>query len=784
MIYNQSITRATNVTAHSKFTAKAKVTTKNEDFYAISVHDEYILLLSNDITVTNTNPAGYSNQHLRIASGIWFFKNGFFSCNDKAKKVSVSYTAGSKETLYSMGFWSDKGDGIILGKKFLYSCKIIAANSIGDANAAGMAFASIYTDADIVKNFDVSASAGGANAAAQAYGFTTTYDYISADSGDIDFHGVSGNVTVTATSKAGSAQAFGISGNNVIIQDNISGKITASATGSTKNARVYAVGIDANEWIDINNFNATVTVNSKNQGTCYAYGLWAGNIQIVTCQQGTITVSATSTDGDANSYGLHAAGSITAATFSCSISATAVSKNSESWVSAVYAGGDIFFFCDIDKAVNVSGKNVRATKNYATRAWAFCSTQGNITAKDITAPIQVVADNEGDAWAYAISAAGTVDLGNISGNMTVKATNKEHYGTGTADATMIYADGFSVGKISGKHTVTATDGSAVAAGIYTGVSDVFIDDMGKATLNITAKSKNGDATATGISSDYNDDLSGDLFIDADGLNFGKMNISATAAKGYDAFAGGIVLAGSILESYSLSQAISGNITVKSNGTSVGITAADIQVKSSVNLVVTGAETAIGYYLTGTNGSQLTLSGAYVSAAVSDKNSTFEAYAIMATSYNSDQLVTLENQTTLIGNVSLGNSYDTDMIVIESGSKLKGALIDVEGVLLDVSDSSKKNVSFWDIKDSPDMTETTLIIDFDYGMTGDFLLCTKEAGMDWDDALNDQIFFYCSGEEVTAFDVTKINNEYSDGFYDFELKTSGNKMILSVTDSVN
>ena len=213
-------------------------------------------------------------------------------------------------------------------------------------------------------------------------------------------------------------------------------------------------------------------------------------------------------------------------------------------------------------------------------------------------------------------------------------------------------------------------------------------------------------------------------------------------------------------------------------------AADIQVKSSVNLVVTGAETAIGYYLTGTNDSQLTLSGAYVSAAVSDKNSTFEAYAIMATPYDSDQLVTLENQTTLIGNVSLGNSDDTDMIVIESGSKLKGALIDVEGVLLDVSDSSKKNVSFWDITDAPDMEETTLIIDFDYGMTGDFLLCTKEAGMDWDDALNDQIFFYCSGDLVTDFDVTKINNEYSDGFYDFELKTSGNKMILSVTDSVN
>ena len=128
-----------------------------------------------------------------------------------------------------------------------------------------------------------------------------------------------------------------------------------------------------------------------------------------------------------------------------------------------------------------------------------------------------------------------------------------------------------------------------------------------------------------------------------------------------------------------------------------------------------------------------------------------------------------------------------MVCIESASKLKGSLVGVEIILLDISDSSTKNKSLWDIVKTDNMTETNLFIDFDYGMTGDFLLCTKESSVDWADAIAEDIFLMCddSQTQLCTFKVDRITNKYlADTFYDFELKLDGNKMILSVSDKID
>ena len=85
----------------------------------------------------------------------------------------------------------------------------------------------------------------------------------------------------------------------------------------------------------------------------------------------------------------------------------------------------------------------------------------------------------------------------------------------------------------------------------------------------------------------------------------------------------------------------------------------------------------------------------------------------------NRIIDISDKSTVTGNIRLGSTLDTDMVCIESASKLKGSLVGVEIILLDISDSSTKNKSLWDIVKTDNMTETNLFIDFDYGMTGVF-----------------------------------------------------------------
>lgn len=785
-IYSSKLTRSTTVDKNSLFSAKADITTSNDDFFALFSYGEaQHLILNNNISISNTRvfDDSYEDAYTLTAAVYFAWDNqnndqidfNFVTGNNKAKKIKSTYTASTSKALEATGFLSIEGL-YISGQKFLYSFDVKSENTgSGNASAYGMSLYSIFANADITKNINVSAVANGRHATATASALDA--------GGDIYLQrGISGNISVAAQSKYSNSTAAAFAAADFDSEGKITGKITVNATGNTNNEQVLAYGIKA-DFIFMTNFDGKLKVSAKNTGTTYAYGIKSeaeneNELSILSGSKGQINVTASSTDGDANAYGICSFDTITIANYSNAITVSATSKNNEAWGAAIHANNAINIFCDIDKNISVSTKNTRATAAYDTKAWGLYSTKSYINMQDIKANMAINSQNEGNASAIAFQAGTGIKTEDITGNITAVAINKEHYGDGNASA---YAfdcgtGTFTAEVISGKFTITATDSNATAIGIEA-VGDVTIDDMAESSFAINAKSKNGDASAAAIMT------SGKFILDSDGLNLGKISVNAQSGRGYDATAIGLQASGAITTALNIGQTLSGDVVVKSNGTSVGIWADSIDVKTSVNLQVSGTEGAYGYVLGTADKSILNISNAKITTGVSDKFNKDNTYAVYALTGDANQTVFISDTSVVHGNIDLAGGVDT--VCIEAGSKLKGALSNTENIILNVADVSAKNKSLWDITDSY-MTQANLEIDFDYGMTGDFLVCTKESSVRWSDAFANGIDVSFNEGLNILNDVFKISNRdnyYSDGFYEFELNLDGNKMILSVTEKI-
>lgn len=785
-IYSSKLTRSTTVDKNSLFSAKADITTSNDDFFALFSYGEaQHLILNNNISISNTRvfDDSYEDTYTLTAAVYFAWDNqyndqidfNFVTGNNKAKKIKSTYTASTFKDLEATGFVALEGL-YISGQKFLYSFDVKSENTgSGNASAYGMSLYSIFANADITKNINVSAVANGRYATATASALDA--------GGDIYLQrGISGNISVTAQSKYSNSTAAAFAAADFDSEGKITGKITVNATGNTNNEQVLAYGIKA-DFIFMTNFDGKLKVSAKNTGTTYAYGIKSeaeneNELSILSGSKGQINVTASSTDGDANAYGICSFDTITIANYSNAITISATSKNNEAWGAAIHANNAINIFCDIDKNISVSTKNTRATAAYDTKAWGLYSTKSYINMQDIKANMAINSQNEGNASAIAFQAETGIKTEDITGNITAVAINKEHYGDGNASA---YAfdcgtGTFTAEVISGKFTITATDSNATAIGIEA-VGDVTIDDMAKSSFAINAKSKNGDASAAAIIT------SGKFILDSDGLNLGKVSVNAQSGRGYDATAIGLQASGAITTALNIGQTLSGDVVVNSNGTSVGIWADSIDVKTSVNLQVSGTEGAYGYVLGTADKSILNISNAKITTGVSDKFNKDNTYAVYALTGDANQTVFISDTSVVHGNIDLAGGVDT--VCIEAGSKLKGALSNTENIILNVADVSAKNKSLWDITDSY-MTQANLEIDFDYGMTGDFLVCTKESSVRWSDAFANGIDVSFNEGLNILNDVFKISNRdnyYSDGFYEFELNLDGNKMILSVTEKI-
>ena len=710
---------------------------------------------------------------------LWAAADGVTSItgNNSAKTISSTFKTSTWNSISAYGIMG-LGSLNIAGKQFLYSVDV-SANNLGNAEAFGINFNGITSSANLNKAITVSATATGSTSSSQAIAISSAMSTSGSRNMTLN-NGVSGAISATAVSKYDTALSCAFDSIDLTIIGNLSSKITSTASGNSQNSKVSAYGFYA-QYIGIESFNANLTVTASNYSTSYASGIedvYSGTF-ITGGKKGKINVSANSTNGDAMAYGINGS-AVIFANFACSIQVAANSKNNDASAFGIASGNTITFYCDISKDITVTAKNTRAVASYSTNACGLMA-YGGISAYNISSTISAVSTNEGDAIAACVVAANNVSFNDISGTLTAKAVNKEHYGAGSSRASIFTSDSgaFTAKTISGKLTAEAVDGSAAAYGITTNTS-ITINDMANAKLTLTAKSGNGSAEAGAIFSQ-----SGNMYVDPDGLNFGKIMVTATSGKYFDSNAFGIFLFGGAIKAESdinLGQKISGSITVKSNGSSVGIYANAIDITSSVNMTVTGTNEAICYNL-GYADSYLRISESQVTAKVTDKHGS--AYAVYAETGSYDQIVFITDNSTVTGNIDL--SYGYDYVYIESGSKLKGALAGVEGVTLDISDIGNKKLSLWDIVDSANgLTQTNLEIDFDYGMTGDFLICTKDSSIDWRDAIQNGIDVSFDGGSTCYYDLFELdkrNNVFSDSFYTFELHTNGNKMILSVSENI-
>lgn len=772
-IYDRKKTEAVIVSESSKFTSAADVSVVNKTVYAIStIMDASGLILNNNITIKNTTDDVDTiiNDPLVLyatAINLGYEGTSYIIGNNSNKKITASYTVESNSDISANGIYCIYSL-CISGKSFLYTINAQAKNSgRGAAEAYGILSSQgdLYVAAKIAK--DVTVSATTTASTANAVGFY-------ADSYAEFNEGITGNIKVTASSQKDIARAAGIEADGISIDKIMSGNITVSATGSSENEDVYAYGFLGKGSVDIAEFNSNLNVSAKNNEVCHAFGIYFNSdsyLYIDRSNKGNIKVSATSTDGEANAYGIWGGKAAFFYNFNCSLSVSASSKNDNAWAIGVCLLGEdgfIYFTGDITKDISVSAKNTQATEVYVTKAIGFDG--GYFSSDDISAKISVNAQNEGDSYAIAFDIDGDIDVKDITGKISVTAVDKEHYGRGYAYATIFESTGaFTADSISGTLSAVATNGNAFAVGIdAVGIS---IQDMKKSKLNVTAKSKNSDSTAVGIWSN-----SGMTMSDAD-FDFGEIFVSASSKDSYDSFACGIDVAG-IMGNYT-DHIVSGDITVKSSGSAYGIYAGRIDSTSAINLVVSGTELAVGYAI---QSGDLSLTGAKVKAYVTDKANKDNAYAVYAmediySDYNTQDIY-ITGKSDVTGHVYLGMDYDS--IYIESGSKLRGALIGVDSLTLDISEKSKH--SLWDAVDHEDITQTSLIIDFDYGMTGDFLLCTKESAInEWTDIFEDYVQINLGGFTSESFDLSQRYNRFSDSFYEFELQADGNKLILSVTD---
>lgn len=752
----------------------------NKSYFSYKLEDETIF--DNSISIKNTVISFAYDMALAL---LFTEKDAVIRSNNKAKTISATYSVNSDKTVTAAAIYGSKGL-TIEGKKYLQSLSASAKNS-GVATAYGIYVNSLVSNAEFTKKYTVSANATGSESTAYATGFSVMKDD---KANNIQLKGgFSGTLSVSAVSKKGEAYATGIASENTEILTKTAGKITVSATGNLEDVKkanpdkggefelipgtVEAMGIRG-DTITLSNYSAKLSVTSKNKGRANAFGVYSlGALVVSGGKKGSVTVSATSSvNGDANSIAVMGK-SIQLSTFNYSVKATSSSKKGSTVAYGIYSTESVAVAGDIAGAVTVSAKKSAYSTDGVAMAYAF-NVAGDISAKDIVSTVSATAQNAGGAVAYAINAV-NMTVEDITGKISASATSKAYDGKAATASSIIYSSGIvTVDRISSKLTSKASNAKATAYGIA--AKDIKIADMSKMNLTVTASSNDSEVNAVGLYASNN------LYVGDAGLDFGKITVTANsyagAAVGYGIVAGENIT----VVNENAGQTVSGTVKVTAVGFACGVNADKIDVISSLNITVSAMVQAYGYLLDGNEESELNIVDAKVKATVSTPTYKNRAYAIFVddgTGDGAEQEITLRDQSTLQGHVKLGKGEDS--LTIESGSKLKGGLIGVEELILEITDSGKKSASLWDAAAFDDTTKTDLNIDFDYGMTGDFVLCTKSSSTAWSDLVNEKIELDLGDAMETTFNLSSQSNTYADAFYEFELKTKGNKMILSVKD---
>lgn len=525
----------------------------------------------------------------------------------------------------------------------------------------------------------------------------------------------------------------------------------------------------------------TAQANSTRYGNtaaAYAVTAYTGQATFHNGITGNIKSAANSAKGSAFASGISAAEDLTVKNkFACKMTVSASGninlEDAGAAATGISSGTKIEMY-NISKSITVSAKNTGVAVGHA----IFClgtdsdSTSATYIFGKNTAAVSVSAVSKKDyASAYGILTGGLL-ISDWNGKFTISAKGK------SAEATLFYSDykgASKFDKLAGNFSVSAAAAGSEAAAIgFFSKSGCSFGNLSKMKLTVKASSDKSSATAYGI---YSSDAGLGMSNGAE-MSIGAITVSAAGSKNAESQAFGIYLPqGIIVRPDMLGIPLEGSIKVTAvNGTAYGIAAQTVDVTSAVNINVKGSTASCAYMLSGTLESQLHIYNAVVKAEVSNKKNKANAYAVLCSEGTASQTVTISHGSKVTGNIDLGGGTDT--LEIGKNSSFKGSCSNVENVWMEVSSSNRKNSS-WDIMSSDSDTAAKLRIDFDYGLTGKFVVCSKESDVVWTDAIQDYIDISFGAEDSIQFSL--LGGTYKDSFYEFELEFKGNKMILNVSE---
>ena len=337
----------------SEYSSKAAITANDMGARIMSGIE---VTFNNDITVKNVE------QHEVI--GIYTDQNSKLNNTvKKTIKTTSKLAFGDAESygiMFSGQYLTVNNIGGGRDIDFCYNFNATAQSNSGNATAAGICcldekgyFApGISVDSAFRGNFTVSAKA-------TAKGKSDSYDAIAygvyLSKGDMfcarDF---SGKFKITAETKTRNAYAHGLhleswSVSADRLANKFTGSITVSAKGSAEDARqAEAIGIySQSETKSLNLISYSGSINASVKGhDARAFGIRAkGDINLYGFNTGKITVSATGEEYYGDDYlvaaGIASQGSMTVGNYSGAISVTASIDDGETYVSGIFADGNI-----------------------------------------------------------------------------------------------------------------------------------------------------------------------------------------------------------------------------------------------------------------------------------------------------------------------------------------------------------------------------------------------------------------------------------------------------------
>lgn len=579
-----------------------------------------------------------------------------------------------------------------------------------------------------------------------------------------------------------------------------SGSGNAYANGLTGNAEIYLEGIAK---------SGTITVSATSDtGGAYASAIDSVSQEIqIMMIHGTVSASASAAGGPVEVKTIFASGHnyLCIGDISGTVSATGTSKGGKSTVEAISA-----FSVTVEGEMTGNITANASAKGGSVSAYGIKghSISNNYSGNTFGGKIQVRASQTdksgtGDISAYGIYAEVNISFqGDFSTNITVNASS-----TSESDTVKAYgifrpnADGYSsmsFPDIYGKISVNSTGagyGICTNSKITEGSGDISMGYLpGSITVNangdacgiegyainfrsltgtITAKSKAGNAFGLYAA---DGSISTQRFMQAD---LGKITVSSSSTDANHSakaiYTSGLLdLTGTVI--------VSGDFTVTAKSIAYGIHAAkgfDTNPSNviSVKMNVTGA---FGAYAIKTDQSgldplYLRFEGAQITTKVTNKYYTGNQYVIKADNNTTSDTVVVAGKSKLTGKINLGNGNDT--VMIHAGSKVTGAFEGVECVEFVLDDTTQAGQTMWDKVDDT-FGSADMMIDLDYGTTGEFALCSR-TGKDtaWSDIFDEITLNFGAGLDSKVLNLGAATE--IDG-YSYELKEKGNKLVLSVS----